>query len=82
MAKKQLVAELNSYLGNDTCLVVNDDEEHGRMFVIITIENDAVVNIDHGYPSRKAAEEILADLADLAEMRAQVLAERGGDYGK
>jgi len=39
MAKQQVVAELHSYQGMDTSLLVNGRKD-GRMWVIITIPDD------------------------------------------
>jgi hypothetical protein len=72
MAKQQVVAELHSYEGVDTSLLVNGRKD-GRMWVIITIPDDPKDEcvIDCGYHTLADALEVVADIEEFRESAAR-----------
>ena len=60
--RKHYVAELVSYVGDDTSLLV-DDQEDASMWVIVSVNTETVAaEIDCEYPSYAAAKEIVDDI--------------------
>lgn len=58
---KKIVAPIHSYIGGTTCLAVNQDLQKGEMYLIISVEEGEVTDVDYGYKDEKQAVAIASD---------------------
>jgi len=72
MAGRLIAVRLESYRGEDSSLVVNDNE-NGEMWILVQVPDKGMVGRvdDHGYRSRNEACEMIKIADDRAEEAAR-----------